>query len=521
MHDIYDPDNVFKSTDSKEDDNDEQETQPPENNPITKDGESASPDTDKYEQEHTHKFEQEIIYMSEQEASENKKLFSKKKKKLMIISAILAAVIVVAGIGTIYVGIKLGKLNTGGDTDSSAFDDEIYEDSDFSTIDADLNATNFKDSIKEWATNGGEIMSSKNVINVVVIGYDARSNTLSGNTDAIMLVSLNKKTKKITLSSFLRDTYVYYETDNGRTGFNKINALCSIDGAQCLMKAIENHYKISVDNYVALNFTVFEKLVNEMGGVNVTVQKYESNYFNSYFKESIPYGESVLLNGFQALGFCRIRKCDADGDVSRVRRQQDVVRAIIGKVSEASVTEIDDYIDVILPYISTDLKNQEIVSLATKAILMKWYAYEIQNMQIPTEESRYGYSGSTWIWATDFPLSAQALQMAIYGQTNIELTEGRRTIINILRGSKVGTGSSSAKAKPSTTGGADGKKETTTIPTTAEESTEPLTSESTEPLSTNEVSEPKQTEPPSSNEVSEPPSSNEVSEPEAGANTPA
>ncbi|HOD01756.1 MAG TPA: hypothetical protein PKN28_00295, partial [Clostridiales bacterium] len=147
------------------------------------------------------------------------------------------------------------------------------------------------------------------------------------------------------------------------------------------------------------------------------------------------------------------------------------IKAIIDKVSEASATQVDDYLDAVLPYISTDLKNQEIISLGTKAIWFKWYNYEIQNMQLPTEESRYGYEGSTWIWAIDFPLSAQAVQKAIYGMTNIVLSEGRKTIIDILRGSLTGTGSSSAKATPSTTG-ENKEQETTNLATTTDNTTQ-------------------------------------------------
>ncbi len=427
---------------------------------------------------------------SQPKAPKGKKPLFKKKKTVVTISVIVAVLIAVAGAGAVYVGLKLGKLNTGKNSDGPAFDDLIYEESDFSTIDADLNSTGFKESVKEWATNGGEVMSSKNVLNILVIGYDSRKNEFSGNTDAIMLVSLNKKTKRITMASFLRDAYVYYETDGGKTGYNKINALCSIGGASCLMKAIENHYKIEVDNYVAVNFASFEKLIDEMGGVNVDVRKYEANYYKTYFNSEIPYGEDVHLNGYQALGFCRIRKCDKDGDISRTRRQQAVVKAIINKVSTASAAQVDNYLDAVLPYITTDLKNQEIVSLGTKAMMMKWYAYETQSMQIPTEESRYGYSGSTWMWAVDFPLSAQALQTAVYGQTNIALKEGRRTIIDILKGSTKGTGSGTAKAVPSTGAANINEGETLPVPITAEETTDaPTEPAKSEPASTDAPAE--------------------------------
>lgn len=437
--------------------------------------------------------------------NDKKEPFYKNKRTLKIVSAILAVIILIAGLGGIYVMVKLNKLNKG-DGDDLWEDDKIFDEIDFSTIDADLNSTGFKESIKEWATNGGEIMSSENVINVLIIGYDSRSNSFSGNTDAIMLLSLNKKTKTITLSSILRDTYVYYETNTGKSGHTKINALYSIGGTKLLMDTIGTHFKVKVDKYVAVNFKSFEKIIDEIGGIDVPVQKYEANYFDLTHKENkiATYGDSVHLNGYQALGFCRMRNCDADGDISRTRRQQTVIKAIIKKTSLATVSKLDNYLDAMLPYVTTNLKDQEIISMGTKALLMKWYSYDFQSMQIPTAESRFGYSGSTWIWAVDFPLSAQALQNALYGRTNIELTEGRKTIIDKLKGSINGTGSSSALAKPSTTEKDKDETTTTTEPIATTESidistTEPsvseeLTSETTEAIITTETTEAKETD---------------------------
>ncbi len=436
-----------------------------------------------------------------------KRLPKRKKIALAIIAGILAVILALGTAGLIYVQVKLGKLG-GGSTveDDLKFDDEIYDESDFSTIDADIHASSFKEGIRQWAMNGGEIMSSKNVINVLIIGYDSRKNQFTGNTDAIMLLSLNKKTKTLTLSSFLRDQYMYYETSDGKTGYNKVNAMCSIGGPDCLLKAIENHYKIQVDRYVAVNFASFKTLIDKMGGIDVTVQKYESDYYYTYFHTTIPYGENVHLTGTQALGFCRIRKCDTDGDVSRTRRQQMVIQAIIDKISDASLLDVNNYLNVFLPYVTTNFNNSEILSLGTRAMTRKWYSYGVQQMGLPPEEARYGYSGSTWMWVVDYPLAAQALQSAVFGMTNIQLSQGRTTIIDLIHGT-TGGGGASAHAKPSTTGSGGSAvtetKEATTAIVTQPSTTSVRTTETTVPTTEKQpttqpttTNEPTKTEPP-------------------------
>ena len=151
---------------------------------------------------------------------------------------------------------------------------------------------------------------------------------------------------------------------------------------------------------------------------------------------------------------------------------------------------------------------------------------------MPTEESRKGYSGSTWIWIIDYPLAAQALQNAIYGMTNIELHEGRTTIIDLILG-RTGTGGSSAQAQPRTTD-ENGLMETETPVTgvTYPEDTAASEAPSTEPevsetggQDTTEATAPdtsgqSSTEPPVTEPQSEEPSVSET-QPEQTAQEPA
>ena len=294
------------------------------------------------------------------------------------------------------------------------------------------NATEFKASIKEWATNGGDIMYDENVINVLCIGVDTRNqNTVSGLTDSMIIISVNRKLGTITLSSIMRDSYAYLEAPDGSGSFNKINSAFPFYGINNLINTIESHFKIKIDGYAMINFALFKAVIEKLGGVNVTVQQYEANYINKVYNFNISSGSSVNLNGDEALAFCRSRNCDADGDVSRTRRQRQVINALLQKAGAIQTSEITDYIKTFMPYLETSYKETEVVSLATKAVVGGWAYFPVQELVLPDEASRKGVSGSTWYWAVDYPLAAKKLQETIYGKTNITLDENRVSPIDL------------------------------------------------------------------------------------------
>ena len=320
-----------------------------------------------------------------------------KKKKIIIkvIAVILAIILVLSTVFGIFVIHKFGLL--GDNLNDTTSDDIIYDDGEFEDIEIDIGSAGFKQALIDWATIGNDNhMSSKNVINVLLIGADSRKGTNSGNTDVMMLLSLNRKTKQLKLVSFLRDSYLYIEgKDNSYC--TKLNAAFSMGGPETLVQTIENNYKIDIDNYVIVNFESFKSIIDAMGGVTVDVQQYEADYNYKKFKIELPVGEGVTLNGEQALCFCRIRGCDSDGDVSRTRRQRQVIDSIISRVKEASISDLNKYIDILLPYVETGYSEGQILSLGIKAVTGGWANYERTQLQMPPEDCRTSGSANMWI----------------------------------------------------------------------------------------------------------------------------
>ena len=380
--------------------------------------------------------------MTENTDKKEKKPMSKKKKTLVIILCILLAFFLFAGGFAIwYVNDKLNRIDYDTEQTTIAPNQEFVDDEmlDFAEMD-DATGSSFREILKNWATNGGEKMSDKNILNVLLIGSDASSTeagrasiTDKGNTDVMMLVSINKSEKKIKLVSFMRDSYTYMDQFDS---YAKLNAACANGGAPYLVETIENDYKIEIDGYALVDFDSFTDVIDVLGGVQVDVPAYVANYLSSEAKGVyFPRGEKVLLNGEQALRFARVRKTDKDGDVSRVARQRQVVNALIDKCVNASLSDINEVFDVVLANVRTNIPKKDILSYATKAVTEGWAKYEISEFTMPTEDARRGYSSAStaWIWVVDYPLVAQKLQMELYGDTNIKLPEERTTALDVIK----------------------------------------------------------------------------------------
>lgn len=379
------------------------------------------------------------------EEAEMPKDKKKKKKVLAILLPILAVFLALVIAVVAFVAHKFSLIDFD-DNESTTinptqeFVDE--ENIDFAEMD-DATGNDFREILKNWATNGGEKMSNRDIINVLLIGSDAsaeeagRANiTEKGNTDVMMLVSINQIEKKIKLISFMRDSYTYMDQFDR---YAKLNAACANGGPAYLVETIENDYKIEIDGYAMVDFDSFTQVIDVLGGVNVDVPAYVANHLNKGVLKNnkIQSGNGVLLDGEQALAFSRVRKTDANGDISRVARQRQVVNALIEKAKGATLSEINEVADVMLANVRTNISKKSIISYASKAITEGWANYEITEVTMPTPDTRYGYSSkaTAWIWVVDYPLAAQKTQLEIYGETNINLEEeNRKTAVTVVGG---------------------------------------------------------------------------------------
>ena len=211
------------------------------------------------------------------------------------------------------------------------------------------------------------LTTASHVRNILLIGADKEKGGAS-RSDSMMIASINSKTGKVTIVSILRDTHV--EVPGHRE--SKINAAHTWGGPNLLIQTIEQNFGIKIDDYATLNFDMFEALVDGIGGVEVEVSEGEASHMNSYFKlgssgkaDKVEAGESVYLNGYQALCYARIRKLDSD--FQRTERQQKIIGAIINKVkgdlNPAGIPKLMDTAKSVAPYIETTLSEGDVLSL--------------------------------------------------------------------------------------------------------------------------------------------------------------
>lgn len=388
-------------------------------------------------------------------ARKKKKKNDKKKKKNTAIRVILILLIIVlcAGIGVYWYVNNILDTVTDENADKQTNVSQVKMDERVESFDpieeADASEIgSLQDMIKKWYKNGTPASSSR-VLNIMLIGEDTRGKKVleSGTrADSAIVASVNLDTKQIKLTSILRDAYAYWETTPGdeSTGhFGKINgAMSTYDGnIHTYISAVENLYKIKIDNYVIVNFTSFEKIIDNLGGVELELTSAEINEINNHQKR---YGGvyidktfdgtkgMVKLSGKQALAYCRIRKIDSDN--MRANRQKICLSKVFSDMKNASSVQLLKILNDMVPYIRTDMPKSNIVSTAKYALSEGWMSYDVFTSNVPEYRNDENGAGGTfygaWCWKADYPMDAYMLQMDIYGKSSITLARTRVDYIN-------------------------------------------------------------------------------------------
>ena len=210
------------------------------------------------------------------------------------------------------------------------------------------------------------IETGDHIVNILLIGQDAREGEGRARSDSMILVTFNTKNKTITMTSFLRDMYVQIP---GYTD-NKLNAAYPAGGMELLNKTLEVNFGIRVDGNVEVNFSYFAKVIDLLGGVDLELREDEAAYINNATGVRALGAGVMHLNGEQALVYSRIRSLDNDADFSRTNRQRKVIQALIEKFRNTKLPTLLKLLDDLLPMITTDMSNSEIISYATELFPM-------------------------------------------------------------------------------------------------------------------------------------------------------
>ena len=253
-----------------------------------------------------------------------------------------------------------------------------------------------------------ELMSDKKVINILVIGTDKRESQQSYRSDTMILVSLDKKNKKVKLTSFLRDSYVYIPAKDYST---KLNASCSYGGPQMVIDTIEYNFKVHIDKYVMIDFHIFKTLIHDLGGVTLTMTEEEAA---SIRRESGLECKAGTHNyrATLALWYARIRHLDSD--FKRTERQRKVIAAVVDKMKKSSPSTLIKMVNDVFPLVQTDLSSKELFKLGLTAL--PFLSYDIEEMQIPSKGTwSNAYINGQAVLKLDVEENTRLLKEFIYG----------------------------------------------------------------------------------------------------------
>lgn len=286
------------------------------------------------------------------------------RRAMKLLCKLLGVVFVVMLAGTIGFQYLLNQINYAApdpDTDAAL--------SVFSPIDlGDLQSSSAHPKI------GG---TGSGIINILLIGQDHREGEEGARSDSMILCTFNKQTKKLTMTSFLRDLYVEIPGYHS----NRINAAYSAGGMQLLEKTLQHNFGLVIDGAVEVDFTQFSDIIDLLGGVEIELRQDEANVINQETGSNLSEG-THKLNGVQALAYSRIRKLDSDGDFSRTSRQRKVITALLNSYRNIGIGDLVPMLTQLLPMITTDLNHGQILMCALE-VLPHLSGMEISSQHIP------------------------------------------------------------------------------------------------------------------------------------------
>ncbi len=299
----------------------------------------------------------------------------------MIALCVVLGVILTILLGaTIYAQRLLNKINYVKPGEQVTLSQqEAIEEATLEQEDVDSTAPTMNDEDVQWGENTTEIGTEEHIVNILLIGQDARGNERA-RSDVMILCTFNKESGTLTMTSFLRDLYVQIPG----YGNNKLNAAYAWGGMELLNKTLEKNFGIHVDGNVEVNFERFAKIIDILGGVEIELRSDEANYINSSVPGSRLRSGVQRLNGEQALTYSRIRKLDANADFSRTNRQRKVLNSLIQEFKNADLSTILGLLEEVLPMLTTDMTQTEIVGYTTELFPLLASA-EIVSQRIPMD----------------------------------------------------------------------------------------------------------------------------------------
>lgn len=278
--------------------------------------------------------------------------------------------------------------------------------------------------------------------NIALYGVDSREGKMDieAHSDALMVASINNKTKDVKLVSVYRDTYL----DNTNGEYRKATECYYFGGAERSMNMLNKNLDLNITDFVTIDFSGLADVIEILGGIEIDVQEDEIQWINGYQEEGsqvtgreiVPVTQAGLqtLNGLQAMSYCRIRYT-AGSDYKRTERQRTVLEKILQKAKTMDLLKLNALIDEMTPHILTSLSTTEILGLAKDVakynlVDTTGFPFEVQTANIsagdcviPVNLAQNVQRLHNWLFGSeDYTPSAtvQEISNAIINETGIQ-----------------------------------------------------------------------------------------------------
>ena len=331
--------------------------------------------------------------------SQVNKVYKKRGRAKRILIIALSIIFLISGSGLLYVYSFLDSFNYNysGETIKT-------NNSNGQTTDANIGSES-----TSLTYDGKTLLSDSKVLNVMLFGEDKTNGEEHGRSDTMIMLSIDNRNKKIKLTTFMRDTFVYIPGyDHG-----KLNSAYQFGGPALAIETIESNFGIKVDRYAVVDYQSFKKIIDIMGGIDIELTEDEIGYINFQMwindqtdtETTITDPPGVVhLNGTEALWYARNRGfyepekypgvVFSGDDWDRTRRQRNFLSTTMSNLKNASIDQIIRMAGEIGPLITTNFKKDEITTLILNALT--YLQYDVEEFSIPN-----GDLGGNWEYMND------------------------------------------------------------------------------------------------------------------------
>ena len=232
-----------------------------------------------------------------------------------------------------------------------------------------------------------------------------------GNTDGIVIVTLDTRAHRVMLTSIIRDALV--ERPDGVIG--RINYIAKNYGPEALCEVISKHVGVRIEKYLLFDFSQISNIVDFLGGVDIEITSTESNYLQRY---AIPKDSTTPrlrgagtyhFNGHSAVIYMRIRKVGGGGDFMRTQRVRTVLSTLADQCREITMEEARALVDSVLENTTlTNMSTEEMVEAMNYAMDLR--GCTVEELRLPPDGAAtpITYAGMS-VQEIDWPACRQAM----------------------------------------------------------------------------------------------------------------